>query len=145
MKWLPKLSPSRKGAGSLYCPICTSSSIRRYTRAGKLDLLRCADCTVTSRPMSRIFLKSRSITQPITSGVADWSTSDYVGEEVGHRIQSRQYLGLIRLLSTLPCSILDIGCAAGFFIDEARKRGCTVFGCDVSGYAVEYARDTLQL
>ena len=40
---------------------------------------------------------------------------------------------------------VDIGCAIEFFLDMAKRHGCTVTGCDVSAYAVEYATGVLKL
>lgn len=36
--------------------------------------------------------------------------------------------------------LLEVGCAAGFFLDEARKRGYSVTGIEISESAAEYAR-----
>lgn len=41
--------------------------------------------------------------------------------------------------------LLDIGCGAGFFIDEARKRGWSVTGVDTSIIAINYAKKKLHL
>ncbi len=41
--------------------------------------------------------------------------------------------------------LLDIGCGAGFFIDEAKKRGWHVTGVDTSIKAVNYAKKKLHL
>lgn len=40
-----------------------------------------------------------------------------------------------------PGRLLDVGCAMGFFIDEASKRGWQVEGMDVSHFAVEYVKE----
>ncbi|QPC84319.1 class I SAM-dependent methyltransferase [Phototrophicus methaneseepsis] len=40
-----------------------------------------------------------------------------------------------------PGKMIDIGCAMGFFIDEASKRGWQVEGMDVSHFAVEYVKE----
>jgi SAM-dependent methyltransferase len=41
--------------------------------------------------------------------------------------------------------LLDVGCAAGFFLDEARRRGWLPKGVEVSQFASEYARQKLGL
>jgi SAM-dependent methyltransferase len=42
-------------------------------------------------------------------------------------------------------SILEIGSAAGFFLDEARNLGLNVRGVEISGESVEYSRSQLGL
>lgn len=39
--------------------------------------------------------------------------------------------------------ILDVGCALGFFLEEAHRRGWQVEGIDISVHAAEYARERL--
>jgi SAM-dependent methyltransferase len=41
--------------------------------------------------------------------------------------------------------LLDVGCAFGFMLDEARKRGWQPSGVDLSDFAVDYARNELGL
>jgi SAM-dependent methyltransferase len=41
--------------------------------------------------------------------------------------------------------LLDIGCAAGFLLDEARRRGWETKGVEISRFASEYARRELNL
>ncbi len=41
--------------------------------------------------------------------------------------------------------LLDVGCAAGFFLEVARERGWNVCGLEVSAYAAAIARDQLGL
>ena len=54
--------------------------------------------------------------------------------------QFQRDIGVINSLKAPPGNLLDIGCAFGIFLDEARKKGWSVSGVDVSTNAVEYAR-----
>jgi 2-polyprenyl-3-methyl-5-hydroxy-6-metoxy-1,4-benzoquinol methylase len=70
--------------------------------------------------------------------------ADYLGDEDVHRLLARRRLALLgRYGATGP--LLDIGCAAGFFLDEARTLGWPVEGVDVSEEMVRFARDELGL
>ena len=63
---------------------------------------------------------------------------DYASEEASHRRMARRYLGRMST-HIAPGSVLDVGCAHGFFLDEARRAGWVVQGVDVSEYAVTAA------
>lgn len=54
--------------------------------------------------------------------------------------QFHRDIGIINALKSPPGKLLDIGCAFGIFLDEARKSGWNVSGIDISKNAVEYAR-----
>jgi len=66
--------------------------------------------------------------------------------EEGSAIHKNAQRSLTRLEQiTEGRELLDVGCAAGFFLAAARDRGWTVRGLEVSEYASEYARATLEL
>jgi SAM-dependent methyltransferase len=72
---------------------------------------------------------------------------DYVGEEVARRAQARRRLWALRHLPPrLPRSgrLLDVGCAAGFFLAEARVH-YEVCGVELSVWASDQARHRLGL
>jgi len=69
---------------------------------------------------------------------------EYVKEEKGRRRASIKILEKIEKVKK-GGKLLDIGCANGFFLDEARRRGWEVDGIEVSSWAVEYARKKLNL
>lgn len=61
---------------------------------------------------------------------------DYLADERIHRRNARSRLAAIaRARGPGPGALLDVGCAAGYFLDEARLAGWTVAGVDVSEYA----------
>ena len=69
----------------------------------------------------------------------------YLNDEATHRTQARRYLARLAREGQLRGRLLDVGCATGFFLDEARRAGWDVAGCEVSGYAAAHARNGLGL
>ena len=65
---------------------------------------------------------------------------DYAKQSRSLRMNFKILLSHIRpyLLPDKPCSVLDIGCAYGFFLDEARKLGMSVHGLDISESAIQW-------
>lgn len=69
----------------------------------------------------------------------------YIEDEVNLRKLAKNRLKNIMKFIRPPATLLEIGCAAGFFLDEAKKSGYTVFGLETSSYAAEYAVNKLGL
>jgi 2-polyprenyl-3-methyl-5-hydroxy-6-metoxy-1,4-benzoquinol methylase len=64
---------------------------------------------------------------------------DYVGERRNIRASFRRKLAGISRFKA-PGTLLDVGCAAGFFMQEAAAAGWEVFGQEISEYAGGIAR-----
>jgi SAM-dependent methyltransferase len=69
---------------------------------------------------------------------------DYIGDEDLHRLAARKRLRRLAR-HALPGRLLDVGAAAGFFVDEARRRGWQAEGIDVSTQMSAFGRDRLGL
>jgi SAM-dependent methyltransferase len=81
------------------------------------------------------------------TGGSDAVFADYVGQEAARRAQARRKLALLRWLPPRVARrgrLLDVGCAAGFFLAEAR-RFYEVQGVELSAWSSAYARDRLGL
>lgn len=68
----------------------------------------------------------------------------YVQEEEGRRMSSLRILLYLQRLKKNG-RLLDIGCATGFFLDEARKKEWEIYGLELSEWAVDYAREKFKL
>jgi 2-polyprenyl-3-methyl-5-hydroxy-6-metoxy-1,4-benzoquinol methylase len=68
---------------------------------------------------------------------------DYVADEDVHRANARRRLARIRRFVE-PGNLLDVGCAAGFFVDEARRAGWAARGVDVSEEMVTWGQNRLR-
>lgn len=69
----------------------------------------------------------------------------YLEDEVNLRQMANRRLDRIKGYMKPQSQVFEIGCATGFFLDEARKRGHTVSGIEISPFASAYARDSLGL
>jgi 2-polyprenyl-3-methyl-5-hydroxy-6-metoxy-1,4-benzoquinol methylase len=70
---------------------------------------------------------------------------DYVGNESSLRRSMRRHLDQMSRYGGLEGNLLEIGCAYGFFLDEARRHFSRVMGIDVAASAVSHARQALGL
>ena len=70
--------------------------------------------------------------------------ANYVAEETARRANARRKLWSIRLRGPRSGRLLDIGCAAGFFLAEAR-RYYDVRGVEISEYSSTIARERFGL
>jgi 2-polyprenyl-3-methyl-5-hydroxy-6-metoxy-1,4-benzoquinol methylase len=69
---------------------------------------------------------------------------DYTGDADAHRAISRRRLAALENLADRG-RLLDVGTAAGFFVDEARARGWEAAGIDVSEAMVSWGRRELDV
>ena len=85
--------------------------------------------------------------QAYYTGGSDAVFADYVGQEAARRAHARRKLAVLRHLPPrIPRHgrLLDVGCAAGFFLTEARAH-YEVQGVELSTWSSAYARDRLHL
>lgn len=68
----------------------------------------------------------------------------YIEEEAGRRLSAQSILRILKRFKKKG-RLLDIGCASGFLLDEARKKGWQVYGVELSTWAVDYATKKLSL
>ena len=68
----------------------------------------------------------------------------YLDEEDGRRRTARRLLDVIAR-HTPSGRLLDVGCGHGLLLDEARERGYSVEGLELSKYALAHARGELEL
>ena len=70
---------------------------------------------------------------------------DYLGDQEYYLQTFRRRLHEIQIRIKRTGYVLDIGCAAGYFLDIARARGWEVEGVEPSAYVADYAREQLRL
>ena len=69
--------------------------------------------------------------------------SSYLEEEVSLRLNFNKRNELLtRYLDASNCSMLEVGCAYGFYVEEASLHFKKCMGIDIAKNAVEYGKNT---
>lgn len=111
------------------------------------DLVRCSRCGVVFvdpfPDLKRIeaLYNDEYFRRDYSFGIVE---GDYLASEAVREGEYRRILSRIARL-TDGRSLLEIGCAAGAFLKEARSQGWNVVGVDISPWAVKTARDRFDL
>jgi hypothetical protein len=71
--------------------------------------------------------------------------ADYRGDAEQHRETARRRLALIERFAPSRGRLLDVGAAAGFFVDEAIRNGWDAEGIDIAGHVVDWGRRELDV
>jgi len=126
------------------CGICAGPGEPWHT-VGGYRLLRCRACDHgwVARPVSAGQLAA-IYDAPYFSGGAD-GYPDYLAAEETLRRGARAHLDVLDRRHPQRGRLLDIGCAAGFLLDEARRRGWEAVGLERSAAMVDFARNRLGL
>jgi SAM-dependent methyltransferase len=130
--------PTRQKDALAHCPVCTGETVAE-DRFGAAPLLHCRACGFSFRDGE---------TDPELYGDAyfeAYSGGDYLAHEERRRHESRVRLDLLAQVTPQPARLLEIGAAAGFFLDEARRRGYAGIGVEPNAAMAMHARDVLGL
>jgi SAM-dependent methyltransferase len=139
-------------AGDTRCPVCEAAvdpaENLRWRKDG-FEILACPRCGLLFRwplpgedELPRIYGMDYFAERRGEAGGQGYA--DYLGEEDVHRLSARRRLGLLERFGARG-PLLDVGCAGGFFMDEALRKGWSVEGVDVSAEMAGFARDHLGL
>ncbi|MEO1441813.1 MAG: methyltransferase domain-containing protein, partial [Chloroflexota bacterium] len=146
----PKTSPRIDDRVARYhvpCNLCDSSDRLPFKPENGKGLVQCQNCGlvyVSPRPDAEELyaLYGETYFKNDDSGTVGYH--DYLADETNIRRTFNRRLDMLQqhIQPGSGRKLLDIGCATGFYIDEAARRGWEVEGLDVSGFAVEYVKDT---
>jgi SAM-dependent methyltransferase len=128
------------------CRICGGAIDRRddlcWTKDGHA-IVRCPTCGVLARADLPSAIELPDLYGEdyfsATGEIGAQGYSDYLGEESNHRANAR---ARVRLLGRYRAGgrLLDVGCAAGFFVLEAERGGWDAEGVELSATMAEHAR-----
>lgn len=100
-----------------------------------LRVVKCQKCGL-------IYTDPRPLTKNLINNYIEMVDSEYTEEEHGRRISARATLKMLKKFKKKG-RLLDIGCATGFLLDEARKDGWEIYGVELSKWAVDFAKKQL--
>jgi SAM-dependent methyltransferase len=130
------------------CPVCGTAEPAALFAKDGFSMVRCRACTavyVGDDPAAIDFQALYG--QGYYTGGHDAVFADYTGQETARRAHARRKLWVLRhLWPRLPRRgrWLDVGCAAGFFLAEARS-WYQVQGVELSEWSSAHARERLGL
>ena len=134
------------------CSVCGSPRTAREPsyylwRERRWNVIRCRDCTHRFiHPFVSEAEQAEMYADPYFRADGDWVEGywslGYVEAEDKLRREAREVLDMLPRRSG---RLLEIGCAGGFFLDEARRAGFDVAGIELNATMAEYARGKLGL
>jgi SAM-dependent methyltransferase len=121
------------------CDVCGARRSKRWFVKHGCTLLRCTECgfVYMDRPPGQAGALEQLYRDPAYFG-GGGHYLDYLGHEPHHRLLARRILDAVGERHRVA-TWLDVGCAAGFLLDEARQRGIRVRGLDLSEAMVRRA------
>ncbi len=141
---------SHPSLNQVECPICIKSKTEpvynlTMGNGGERKIVRCQTCGL-------LFVSPRISSEKIVENYTGKSYFEREDNVTGYKnyLQDRdlhvaffqkQLTELEKL--TPKGKLLDVGCAGGFLLEEASKRGWQAEGVELSTFASDYARDTL--
>jgi len=100
-------------------------------------IVKCCKCGL-------IYMNPQADHSKIQMNYVDMADDVYTQEEAGRRRSADSILKYLAKINKKG-RILDVGCATGFLLDQARQQGWEVYGVELSAWAVDYAKNKLQL
>ena len=119
----------------------------RWTKGG-YEIFKCRSCGLLFRgmvptPEELLSIYDQRYFRRDEGADAD-GYADYLSDEAEHRMTARRRVRQLNR-SSICGRLLDVGSAAGFFLDEARAQGWDVHGIDISPEMSAWAREHLGL
>jgi 2-polyprenyl-3-methyl-5-hydroxy-6-metoxy-1,4-benzoquinol methylase len=124
------------------CNLCNGASHKPFCPENKRGLVQCENCGlvfVAEQPDAQELyaLYGETYFQNEESGEVGYT--NYIADEANIRQTANKRFGHIEKFVEKG-RMIDVGCAMGFFVDEAAKRGWQVEALDISQFATEYVQ-----
>lgn len=119
------------------CGICGSNTSVPWLDRGTWHYRSCTRCTaIRLDPLPADDWAGTFYDRGYFAGGGRGGYTDYLADEMQHRSNARSRVALAQRFGAAPPGVwLDVGCATGFTLDEARAAGFTVLGVELSAWA----------
>lgn len=123
----------------VHCILCGSPNGIRAIEEGGYTGLKCLTCNL-------IYISPKpTYSHMLGRYVQDQASNPaeaIIGDDLSKRLLARHTLSLIQRCKRTG-SLLEIGAGAGYFLDEARKKGFSVFGIEINKVEAEFIAESL--
>jgi len=136
---------------SVRCNLCGADDTLPVAEIDGFHIVRCRRCGLVyvnprypQDPLQEIYTEEYYDHDGIKNGLEFFGYDDYLSDEENIKLTFRKRLKTIERLARKG-TLLDVGCATGFFLDLARSQGWDVQGSEVSSFSARYAHDKFGL
>jgi len=137
------------------CQICGSTDFRTLFNVNSFDIFQCQSCQLifidpdVPKGLEEQFLnkiyKSDYFEKKKDSNAPGYSENYIIAKKAEVVFNAKRRLKKIEKSHPGKGTMLEIGCAAGFFLDVARHQGWNVTGVEISPEIAEFGRNELNL
>ena len=124
------------------CPICAGLAATPFLTSSGYSIIQCATCRFlfvdpapTPAALQAFYQRSEYF-----SG-SELGYGNYLGQRLQHEQLARGRLIRIEQILPMRRTLLDVGCAAGFFLEVAKQRGWVVSGVEIAETMAAHARE----
>lgn len=127
------------------CPLCDGHESARHVEKDGHAIVRCVACGLVFAAERPSAAELRALYADPSYFAGERYYLDYLAFERNHRRLARRLLRELARHAPARGRLLDVGAAAGFFLDEARRDGWQVAGVEPSPGMSRHARESLGL
>lgn len=136
------------GSRDVACFLCGAEDEEILFRDGPFRVVRCKQCGMTyvnPRLSSERLHEMYQEEYWSSDRAKEFGYASYLAERENYEHTYRRRSTTIDRYHGEPGRVLDVGCAAGFFLSVMKAKGWETSGVEISKPMVDYARDTLGL
>lgn len=128
----------------IYPAIKSATEVPIESRYSAAKGVPCADQVVRCKHCSLVYINPRPRSDTIIDAVSAGEDEVYVSQPKGRMVTFEKGLELLHKYAK-PGKLLDVGCAAGFFVNVAKKAGWDARGVEPNTWLCEFGNKTYGL